>query len=152
MPAIQKRSAVKPFFINDYQVIPSKNIIICQGEPVSVTPKMMAVLLVLYQANREAVTKQALLDSVWSDVVVSDLILSRAVTDLRKVFNETAKNAMVIKTIPKVGYCMGSTNVYITPDEKIGPNEKTSPNESAAPDQNTPTDEKRAPATKTAEV
>ena len=82
---------------------------------------MMAVLLVLYQANGEAVTKQALLEAVWSDVVVSDLILSRAVTDLRKVFNETAKNAMVIKTIPKVGYCMGSTNVYTAPDEKSGP-------------------------------
>jgi len=105
---MQLMSINENYLINSFEIIPSKNVVIVDGISRSITPKMMAVLNLLSRAEGEAVTKQDILDAVWADVSVSELVLSRAITDLRKVFNETAKNATVIKTIPKVGYCLNA--------------------------------------------
>ena len=52
----------------------------------------------------EPVGKEELLRSVWTDTFVSDDVLSRSIFELRRVFEDDARQPTFIQTIPKRGY------------------------------------------------
>jgi len=64
----------------------------------------MAVLVCLSQRAGDPVSKEELLQSVWADTFVSDDVLSRSIFELRRVFEDDARQPTVIQTIPKRGY------------------------------------------------
>lgn len=100
------------FFIQDFLIIPSKNLIRKTTTDIPVTPKMMAVLCSLAINSNQTVSKQTLLDQVWGNVRVSELVLSRAIADLRKALGESAKEARLITTVSKKGYCLNADIRY----------------------------------------
>ena len=97
---------MEKYRLGNFVVFPSKNLLANDTEEIAITPKMMAVLVCLVKANGNTVTKDELIEKVWGDVAVTDSVLSRAIADLRKVFGESAKSSSLIKTIPKIGYCL----------------------------------------------
>ncbi|KIQ97455.1 winged helix-turn-helix domain-containing protein [Lysobacter sp. A03] len=72
--------------------------------PFRVTPKAMAVLLVLVESADRVVSREALLEQVWPDTLPSDDVLTQAVTQLRKAFQEVRGDPRYIETIAKGGY------------------------------------------------
>ena len=64
----------------------------------------MQVLLCLAQNSGEPVSKEELIRSVWPDTFVTDDVLTRSISELRRVFEDDAKDSHVIQTIPKRGY------------------------------------------------
>src|SRR6185295_12697783 len=50
------------------------------------------------------VAKERLIQTVWSDTFVTDDVLTRAISELRRVFGDDAKASRFIQTIPKSGY------------------------------------------------
>lgn len=64
----------------------------------------MSVLLCLAAANGETVSRSELFDTVWPGGEVSDDTLTKCVVELRKAFNDTARDSRVIETIPKMGF------------------------------------------------
>ncbi|WP_222565597.1 winged helix-turn-helix domain-containing protein [Novilysobacter antarcticus] len=72
--------------------------------PFRVTPKAMAVLLVLVDSADRVVSREALLEQVWPDTLPSDDVLTQAVTQLRKAFQEVRGDPRYIETIAKGGY------------------------------------------------
>jgi len=65
---------------------------LCRGcTPVPVRPKTFAVLQYLAERPGALVTKQALLDAVWSDVEVSEDVVRISVGELRATFGDTRK-------------------------------------------------------------
>ena len=64
----------------------------------------MGVLLCLAEHAGESVSKEQLLRAVWPDTFVSDDVLTRSISELRRVFEDDAKNSRFIQTIPKRGY------------------------------------------------
>jgi len=64
----------------------------------------MEVLVCLAEHAGEAVAKEKLLQTVWPDTFVSDDVLKRSVSELRRVFGDDAHESKVIETIPKRGY------------------------------------------------
>src|SRR6185295_11495316 len=50
------------------------------------------------------VAKERLIQTVWSDTFVTDDVLTRAISELRRVFGDDAKESRFIQTIPKSGY------------------------------------------------
>jgi DNA-binding winged helix-turn-helix (wHTH) protein len=50
------------------------------------------------------VTKAALLDAIWRDVVVSDSLPAVCVAELRKAVGDTAKEPKIIETVHGRGY------------------------------------------------
>jgi transcriptional activator of cad operon len=62
--------------------------------------------LLLYLANRsgETVSMEELLDHVWSGVVVTQDSVYQAVTALRRLLDDDAKNPRYIATVPRQGY------------------------------------------------
>jgi Tol biopolymer transport system component/DNA-binding winged helix-turn-helix (wHTH) protein len=94
----------RPFLLGDFRVEPSLNQLSRGSTSSRVTPKAMEVLVVLAASEGDAVTREELLDSVWSDVTVNEEVLTRAVADLRKVLDDDARRPRYIETIPKRGY------------------------------------------------
>jgi adenylate cyclase len=97
--------AVKDDFrVGSWLVSPSLNSISHQGRTVRLEPKVMGVLLCLAQHPGETLSKEQLFQAVWPNVVVTDDVLKRCVAELRRAFEDDAREPRVIETISKRGY------------------------------------------------
>ncbi|WP_412061723.1 winged helix-turn-helix domain-containing protein [Rubrivirga sp. IMCC45206] len=74
------------------------------GTTVRLEPKATAVLVMLAAHPGEVVPREALLETVWPDVVVTEASLTRCVSQLRLALGDDAREPAFIETIPKVGY------------------------------------------------
>ncbi len=92
------------FCLHQWLVQPDLNRITGPAGPVQIEPRVMAVLLVLAARPNTVVTRLDLLDEVWSDAVVGEEILTRAVSELRRVFGDNARRPEYIETIRHHGY------------------------------------------------
>ena len=66
--------------------------------------KAHEVLLHLADHAGGVVTRQALLDTVWEEAIISDEVLTHTIWELRKAFGDNARKPRVIETIPRRGY------------------------------------------------
>jgi DNA-binding winged helix-turn-helix (wHTH) protein len=64
----------------------------------------MQVLVCLAECQGELVTKEQLIRAVWADTFVTDDVLTRCISELRKALNDDPKQPRFIETIPKGGY------------------------------------------------
>ena len=62
------------------------------------------ILNLLIDNKHTVVSREQIADLVWQGVIVEDNTISKALTRLRKVLNDSAKSPQIIKTIPKQGY------------------------------------------------
>ena len=95
---------VKDFQIGPWLVHPSLNTVSRNGNSIHIEPKVMQVLVCLVQHAGEPVSKEELMSTVWADTFVTDDVLTRSVSELRRVFEDDAKDSRIIQTIPKRGY------------------------------------------------
>ena len=78
--------------------------VIKAGEVLPVEPKAFRVLLFLLRNPQKLITKEELLDAVWSDVSVSENSLARAIALLRHQLGDNIREPRCIATVPTVGY------------------------------------------------
>lgn len=71
-----------------------------QHQPLNIRPKTCQLLLLLLKNAGQAVSKQTLLEQVWSDAVVTEQVIFQSINEIRQLFAGTE----VIKTIPRQGY------------------------------------------------
>lgn len=94
------------FRLEDWIVRPRLDCIERGDETVHIHPKPMAVLECLAAAGGEVVTRDELFERVWPDVIVTDDTLTQSIVELRKAFGDSPRDHRIIKTIPKVGFCL----------------------------------------------
>jgi DNA-binding winged helix-turn-helix (wHTH) protein/Tol biopolymer transport system component len=87
-----------------YQVDQALNSVTGPAGTTRLEPKVMQVLVCLAEHAGEVVTKERLMRTVWPDAFVSDDVLTRCISELRRVFGDDAKEPRFIQTIPKSGY------------------------------------------------
>ncbi|GAB4516914.1 MAG: hypothetical protein Tsb0010_00910 [Parvularculaceae bacterium] len=75
-----------------------------QGEERHLEPKTMEVLLALVAESDRVVTRQSLIDTIWSAEYSGDEGLTRAISKLRKAFDDARGDPCYIQTVPKRGY------------------------------------------------
>ncbi|PYX12944.1 MAG: hypothetical protein DMG84_20550 [Acidobacteria bacterium] len=92
------------FRVGLWLVQPSLNTISQNGTSNRLEPKVMEVLVCLSRRAGEAIPKEELLQTVWPDTFVSDDVLKRSISELRRVFQDDARQSRIIETIPKRGY------------------------------------------------
>lgn len=90
--------------IGDWNVEPMRNRLVRGGDEVQLEPKVMEVLLCMAQRPGETITKDQFKDEVWRETVVTDDVLSRCISELRKVFDDDPNDPAYIETIRKTGY------------------------------------------------
>jgi Tol biopolymer transport system component/DNA-binding winged helix-turn-helix (wHTH) protein len=87
-----------------YHVEPSLNRVTGPNGVTRLEPKVMLVLVCLAEHAGEMVPKDRLFHSAWADTAVSDDVLTRAISELRRLFEDDSRQPRVIETIPKAGY------------------------------------------------
>ncbi|MEK6154573.1 winged helix-turn-helix domain-containing protein [Flavobacteriaceae bacterium 3-367] len=92
------------FYIGDYLIQPFLNKISSNGKEWKVEPKIMAVLMVLVQGQGKVISKEILLHKVWGNTVVVDMVVTRAISELRRILDTKNAEVSVIETISKKGY------------------------------------------------
>ncbi|HEV8661495.1 MAG TPA: winged helix-turn-helix domain-containing protein [Thermoanaerobaculia bacterium] len=73
-------------------------------ERVAIRPKCFDLLVYLIENAGRVVSKEELLDKIWSDVVVNDATLNRTVTELRSVLGDDADDPKYVETVSRKGY------------------------------------------------
>ncbi|MGH8496153.1 MAG: winged helix-turn-helix domain-containing protein [Gammaproteobacteria bacterium] len=92
------------FRIDDCEVYPSRNLITGPKGATRVEPKAMAVLVELASKAGETVSRRDLIDAVWPRGFVTDDVLTRCVTQLRKALGENRRHPRFLETVPRKGY------------------------------------------------
>ena len=73
---------------------------------IELRPKSLDVLCHLVKNAGRVVTKDEIIEAVWSDVVVTDNSLTRCVSDIRAALGDTAQR--IVKTAPRRGYVLAA--------------------------------------------
>ena len=92
------------FRVGPWLVQPNLNTVSRNGTAIRLEPKVMEVLVCLAGHAGEPLPKETLLRAVWPDTFVSEAVLSRCISELRRVFEDDAREPRLIQTIPKRGY------------------------------------------------
>jgi DNA-binding winged helix-turn-helix (wHTH) protein/TolB-like protein len=108
------------FRVAEWAVEPQLNNLERNGQAVRLEPKVMQVLVCLAEHQGELVTKEQLIRAVWADTFVTDDVLTRCISELRKALNDDPKQPRFIETIPKGGYRLIAP-VHRTQDSSLAP-------------------------------
>jgi transcriptional activator of cad operon len=92
------------FHVGPWLVQPSLNAVSHNGTSYRLEPKVMEVLVCLASHPGEPLSKEQLLSAVWPHTFVSDDVLIRSISELRRVLEDNPKEPRFIQTIPKRGY------------------------------------------------
>lgn len=94
------------FEIGSIVIEPSSNTIINNGARHRIEPRLMSLMVRLYSAMGEVVSRDELLNDVWHDQPGSDEALTQAISRLRREIGDSSNQPTIIETIPKRGYRM----------------------------------------------
>lgn len=92
------------FYLGPWLVQPGRNVIAGECGETRLEPMIMQVLLCLAASPGETLSREALNERVWEGRVVSEKVLTRAISSLRKAFGDEAKQPAYIETVSKTGY------------------------------------------------
>ena len=73
-------------------------------ERIALKPKQFDLLLYFIENAGRIVKRDELLDAVWTDIYIEENTLTRNVSWLRKLFENSATDENIIETVPKLGY------------------------------------------------
>lgn len=87
-----------------FQLDPPERLLLCDGQPVSLTPKAFDLLLALVDRSGHLVEKEELLKIVWLGSFVEEGNLAVTISQLRKALNDDRGQHRYIETVSKKGY------------------------------------------------
>ncbi|MCP4548118.1 MAG: hypothetical protein GY835_16765 [bacterium] len=120
---------------DDWLVQPDLNRI-CRGDDEQRIPDKFMQVLVFLVENPGVVSRRELMDAVWPDSIVVEESLTRAISELRKVFGDDPRRPTYIETIPKKGYQILAEirPPDLTPDPEPMPESRIAPPVQAEPE------------------
>jgi DNA-binding winged helix-turn-helix (wHTH) protein/TolB-like protein len=92
------------FRLGRWFVCPKLNTVQADGRSIRLEPKFMQVLVCLAARPGEVVSKEELIRAVWVDTFVTDDVLTRSISELRRALGDDAKQPHVIETVARSGY------------------------------------------------
>ncbi|HEY6806525.1 MAG TPA: winged helix-turn-helix domain-containing protein [Pyrinomonadaceae bacterium] len=82
----------------------AERVLLREGEPVPLTPKVFDILITLVEHRGQVVEKDDLMKRVWPTTFVEEGNLTQNVSLLRKALGESAGGTQFIETVPRRGY------------------------------------------------
>lgn len=82
----------------------SQRVLLREGKPLALPPKIFETLLALVERSGEIVEKDKLLEEVWPESVVEENNLTQYISALRKTLGDGRHQQRYIETIPRRGY------------------------------------------------
>lgn len=99
------------------------------GEVRRITPKTMSVLLELALRSGETIARDELLEAVWPNTCPTPEVLTQAIKELRKAFQDDQKAPNYIETVPKIGYRLLKNPIWSEVSERA----MSTPNDAVHP-------------------
>jgi DNA-binding winged helix-turn-helix (wHTH) protein len=99
-----KIDLLEGFYLDEWFVEPQLGRVSKDEKIVQLEPKIMEVLVHLAENQGKTIKKEQFFNLVWADVNVTEHVLSRAISELRRVFRDNPQNPRFIQTVPKIGY------------------------------------------------
>lgn len=82
----------------------AERVLLREGEPVPLTPKVFDILVTLVENGGQVVAKDDLMKRVWPNTFVEEGNLTQNISLLRKALGETPGGVQFIETVPRRGY------------------------------------------------
>ncbi len=82
----------------------AERVLLREGEPVPLTPKVFDILVTLVEHGGHVVAKDDLMKRVWPNTFVEEGNLTQNISLLRKALGETPGGVQFIETVPRRGY------------------------------------------------
>ncbi len=99
-----------------FRIDARERLLLRNGEPVPLPPKVYDTLLVLVENNGHAIGKEELMKAVWPDTFVEDANLTVNISMLRKALGEGTSQHQYIETLPRRGYRFVSAVTRVNPE------------------------------------
>ena len=82
----------KVFAFGEFILDSNEKVLLRDGKPISITPKVFELLHVLLKNRGHVVEKKLLMDAVWADSFVEESNLTFNIRQLRKICRTSAMN------------------------------------------------------------
>jgi TolB-like protein/Tfp pilus assembly protein PilF len=92
------------FEFGSYVLNPPERLLLREGAPVEVPPRVFDLLLALVSRGGHLLEKEELLRTVWQDSFVEEGNVNRQISTLRRILGDGPESARYIETVPKRGY------------------------------------------------
>ena len=97
--------AIGKFYrFGDFTVDTDQRVLLRQGKPLPLTPKVFDTLLILIEHSGRIVEKEELISRLWPDTFVEEANLTFNVQQLRKALGDDARHPQFIETVARRGY------------------------------------------------
>ena len=92
--------------LNDICIDTDNQLLIRSGETIKLAPKVYDLLIFFCLNHNRVISKDELMEQVWSGTIVTENAISRTLVKVRKVLGDDPKNPNFILTVPRKGYRM----------------------------------------------
>src|SRR5437899_3616555 len=99
---------------DSFRIDPLERVLLRNGKPMSLSPKVFDTLLALVEHSGHIVSKDELVEILWPDVFVEENNLTQYVATVRRALGDNRQEQKYIETIPKRGYRFAPTVRLIT--------------------------------------
>ena len=121
------------YVFGEFVLSSSRRALYRSGREIALVPRYFDLLVLLIRRRDEAISRREILDTVWSDVVVSDGALSQAVRTLRRALGDDPARSQYLRTVSRYGYQFVFPEVVQCDDSAPLPNSAANPAPAAAP-------------------
>jgi DNA-binding winged helix-turn-helix (wHTH) protein len=87
-----------------FRADPAEQLLLHEGQPVALTPKVFETLLILLESEGRLIDKDDFISRLWPGVFVEEAALAKNIFHLRKVLAAGNGASEMIQTVPKRGY------------------------------------------------
>jgi len=92
------------FEFGPFRLDTEEQLLLREGGPIALSPKVYETLIVLVGSNGRVLTKNELMRAIWPDTVVEEANLAHNISELRKALGDSPEKSQYIQTLPRRGY------------------------------------------------
>ena len=133
-PVHATKGAKVQFLFADYVLDLDRREFTRGSAAIAIGPKVFDLLVYLVQARDRVVTKDELLDTLWSGRIVSESTLTSHINAVRKAIGDSGEEQRLIRTIARKGFrfvgkaeARGPDSVIVRNAEQANSNERQQP-------------------------
>ena len=116
------------YLFEDYALDPDRRELTRHAEAVAIGPKVFDLLLYLIQNREHVVSKDDLLDAVWSGRIVSESTLTSHINAVRKAIGDSGEEQRLVRTIARKGFRFVGEVREASSIDRAAPERRSPPN------------------------
>jgi len=92
------------FWVGKFKILPQMNKVILPKQEFRLEERVMKVLCLLVENKSNVLSKEQIIEQLWPQQSIEPEVITKAVFEIRKLFNDDPKSPRFIETVPRKGY------------------------------------------------